>query len=52
MSPSNVQLESAIVLHGPKDLRLEKRPLWPPAPGEVQVAIMATGLCGSDCKNI
>lgn len=52
MSPSDVQLTTAVVLHGPKDLRLEKRPLWPPASGEVQVAIMATGLCGSDRKLI
>ncbi|CAO1623181.1 unnamed protein product [Parajaminaea phylloscopi] len=36
------------VLHGPKDLRIEERPCAPPGPGEVQVRVKATGLCGSD----
>ncbi|OAP65143.1 hypothetical protein AYL99_01115 [Fonsecaea erecta] len=38
----------ALVLHGMNDLRLETRP--PPIlqPGEVQIAIKATGICGSD----
>lgn len=54
----------ALVLHGAKDLRLvstpsppdaieytndqESKPCPPPADAEVQVAIRATGLCGSD----
>ncbi|KAI9042976.1 NAD(P)-dependent alcohol dehydrogenase [Aspergillus affinis] len=38
----------ALVLHGAKDLRLESKPVAQPAPSEVQVAIRATGLCGSD----
>ncbi|KAG9776551.1 sorbitol dehydrogenase-like protein, partial [Aureobasidium melanogenum] len=38
----------ALVLHGAKDLRLETRPQPTLRPGEVQVAIKATGLCGSD----
>ncbi|KAF9890383.1 hypothetical protein FE257_006051 [Aspergillus nanangensis] len=38
----------ALVLHGAKDLRLESRPIPPPTPNEVQIAIRATGLCGSD----
>ena len=38
----------ASVLHGPKDLRLEKRTLGLPGPTELQIAIRATGLCGSD----
>ncbi|KAI5860972.1 sorbitol dehydrogenase [Durotheca rogersii] len=38
----------ASVLHGPKDLRVETRELPAPGPGEVQVAVKATGLCGSD----
>ncbi|KAM0321595.1 hypothetical protein ACHAQA_010021 [Verticillium albo-atrum] len=38
----------AQVLYGPKDLRLEHRPIDVPAPGEVQVAMRATTLCGSD----
>ncbi|CAK7271345.1 hypothetical protein SEPCBS119000_004555 [Sporothrix epigloea] len=44
-SPSVVQ---ASVLHGAKDLRLETRELASPAADEVQVAVRATGLCGSD----
>ncbi|KAJ4468918.1 GroES-like protein [Lentinula aciculospora] len=38
----------AAVLHGPKDLRLEPRLLWAPEPGQCQVEVKATGLCGSD----
>lgn len=45
---STVPRQSAVVLHGPKDLRIEERPRWPPASGECQVEIQATGLCGSD----
>ncbi|KAJ5902739.1 hypothetical protein N7495_003267 [Penicillium taxi] len=39
---------TALVLHGAKDLRLEKRDVTPPTGSEVQVAIQATGICGSD----
>ncbi|GFF23486.1 probable D-xylulose reductase A [Aspergillus udagawae] len=39
---------AALVLHGAKDLRLESRPISPPTGSEVQVAVRATGLCGSD----
>lgn len=35
-------------LHAAKDLQLETRALPPPGPGEVQVAIRSTTLCGSD----
>jgi hypothetical protein len=35
-------------LHGPKDLRTESRPIEAPGLGEVQIAIRATTLCGSD----
>ena len=42
------QLCRASVLHGPKDLRLEEKTLEPPNSTELQVAIKATGLCGSD----
>jgi L-iditol 2-dehydrogenase len=35
-------------LHGASDLRCESRELPPPGPDEVQVAIQATTLCGSD----
>ncbi|KAF2808882.1 GroES-like protein [Mytilinidion resinicola] len=38
----------ASVLHGAKDLRIESRSLFPPNADELQVAIRATGLCGSD----
>ncbi|EAW07395.1 NAD(P)-dependent alcohol dehydrogenase [Aspergillus clavatus NRRL 1] len=38
----------ALVLHGAKDLRLESRSISPPTGSDVQVAIRATGLCGSD----
>ncbi|MQA06869.1 MAG: alcohol dehydrogenase catalytic domain-containing protein [Streptosporangiales bacterium] len=36
------------VLHGAKDLRLERRPAPRPAAGEALVAVEAVGLCGSD----
>ncbi|KAJ9218070.1 hypothetical protein DTO166G4_461 [Paecilomyces variotii] len=38
----------ALVLHGAKDLRLESREIPSPTGSEVQIAIRATGLCGSD----
>ncbi|KAF3036856.1 hypothetical protein E8E12_008192 [Didymella heteroderae] len=50
--PSRHYLKSssvvASVLHGPRDLRLETRSISDPSLGELQVAIKATGLCGSD----
>ncbi|KZT25627.1 GroES-like protein [Neolentinus lepideus HHB14362 ss-1] len=48
MSPVAFPTQNAVVLYGPKDLRLEERPQWPPRQNEAQVAVMATGLCGSD----
>lgn len=51
MSPIALATQHAAVLHGPKDLRIEERTLWPPAQGQVQVAVKATGLCGSDCTS-
>ncbi|KAF9225880.1 GroES-like protein [Gyrodon lividus] len=48
MSPAQVYTQRAAVLHGPKDLRLEDRPIWPPQYNHAQVAIKTTGLCGSD----
>ena len=50
MSPIALPTQRAAVLHGAKDLRLEDRTLWPPHQGQAQVAVMSTGLCGSDCK--
>ncbi|MCJ1433037.1 hypothetical protein MMC27_002396 [Xylographa pallens] len=38
----------ALVLHGPKDLRIVTRSLPHPAATELQIAIRSTGLCGSD----
>ncbi|KAF2085244.1 GroES-like protein [Saccharata proteae CBS 121410] len=38
----------ASVLHGPRDLRLETRTISDPEPHELQIAIKATGICGSD----
>ncbi|GKZ21655.1 hypothetical protein AbraIFM66951_002315 [Aspergillus brasiliensis] len=48
MTVNSTSTTQALVLHGAKDLRLESRPLSPPTGSEVQVAIRATGLCGSD----
>ncbi|KIV81553.1 hypothetical protein PV11_03729 [Exophiala sideris] len=45
---SSTETVQALVLHGAKDLRLETRPQPAPRPGEVQIAVKATGLCGSD----
>ena len=42
------KLCKASILHGPRDMRLENRTLEPPNPTELQIAIKATGLCGSD----
>ncbi|KAH6996471.1 chaperonin 10-like protein [Ilyonectria sp. MPI-CAGE-AT-0026] len=39
---------SASVLHGPRDLRLESRTIEAPGADELQIAIKATGICGSD----
>ncbi|CEO59267.1 Putative Sorbitol dehydrogenase [Penicillium brasilianum] len=39
---------TALVLHGAKDLRLEKRTVPAPTGADIQVAVTATGLCGSD----
>jgi L-idonate 5-dehydrogenase len=38
----------AIVIHAPKDLRVETRPAPEPGPGQVAVRIRAGGICGSD----
>ncbi|KAF6839986.1 sorbitol dehydrogenase [Colletotrichum musicola] len=44
---TGVQVQTS-VLHGARDIKLEERDLPALAPGEVQVAVKATGLCGSD----
>ncbi len=38
----------AVVIHGPKDLRIEQRDDEPVGPGQVAVAVEAGGICGSD----
>lgn len=38
----------AVVIHGPRDLRVEERAAERPGRGEVEVAIEAGGICGSD----
>lgn len=38
----------ALVIHAPRDLRLEEREAPAPGPGEVRVRIAAGGVCGSD----
>lgn len=49
MSPAQlIPTQRAAVLYGPKDLRLEDRPVWPPQYNHAQVAVRTTGLCGSD----
>ena len=48
MSPVALHQQHAAVLHGPKDLRIDDRTLWPPQHGQAQVAVVSTGLCGSD----
>lgn len=39
---------NASVLHGPRDLRLERRTIEEPGLGELQIAVKTTGICGSD----
>ncbi|MEM9144882.1 MAG: L-idonate 5-dehydrogenase [Pseudomonadota bacterium] len=38
----------AIVIHAPKDLRIEERDAAEPGPGEVRVRLAMGGVCGSD----
>ncbi|KYG99092.1 L-idonate 5-dehydrogenase, partial [Bradyrhizobium sp. DOA1] len=38
----------AVVIHAPKDLRIDSYPDAAPAPGEVRVRIANGGICGSD----
>ncbi|RVT85907.1 L-idonate 5-dehydrogenase [Rhodobacteraceae bacterium CCMM004] len=38
----------SVVLHAPRDLRLEESAPPPPGPGEVAVRLAAGGICGSD----
>lgn len=47
MGVDGVQIRAS-VLHGAKDLRIESRTCPAPSASEIQVAVRATGLCGSD----
>ncbi|KAI5843577.1 chaperonin 10-like protein [Tricharina praecox] len=47
-SPKTEDLILSSVLHGPKDLRIQKIDLPPPKPDELQIQIRSTTLCGSD----
>ena len=38
----------SIVIHAPKDLRVEETPMQAPGTGEVAVRLAAGGVCGSD----
>lgn len=38
----------SLVIHAPKDLRIEEQAVSPPGPGEVQITMAAGGICGSD----
>lgn len=40
----------AVVCHGPRDYRLESRPVPVPGPGEALVRVEAVGICASDLK--
>ncbi|WP_417604914.1 L-idonate 5-dehydrogenase [Primorskyibacter flagellatus] len=38
----------ALVIHAPKDLRIEDRDVTPPQAGEVQITMATGGICGTD----
>ncbi|WP_300037362.1 L-idonate 5-dehydrogenase [uncultured Roseobacter sp.] len=38
----------SVVIHAPKDLRIEEQKAPEPGPGEVGIAVAAGGICGSD----
>ncbi|HEY3688087.1 MAG TPA: alcohol dehydrogenase catalytic domain-containing protein [Streptosporangiaceae bacterium] len=40
----------AAVLHGPRDIRVEERPVPSPGPGEVLIKVAVCGTCGTDLK--
>ncbi|KLO14417.1 GroES-like protein [Schizopora paradoxa] len=48
MSPVAIPTQLAVVCHGPRDLHVEERVVWPPLNNQATVAIASTGLCGSD----
>lgn len=38
----------ALVIHAPKDLRIEDHDVTPPQPGDVQITMATGGICGTD----
>jgi L-iditol 2-dehydrogenase len=40
----------AVIFHGPRDIRLEERPVPEPGPGEIVVKVGAALTCGTDFK--
>lgn len=38
----------SIVIHGPKDLRIEEQQAESPGPGQVEIKLASGGICGSD----
>ena len=48
MSPVAIPTQLAVVCHGPRDLHVEERVVWPPLNNQATVAVASTGLCGSD----
>ena len=40
----------AVVIAAPKTVRLETRPERPPAPGQVAIRVLGTGICGTDLE--
>jgi threonine dehydrogenase-like Zn-dependent dehydrogenase len=45
-----MQTMLAVVTHGPRDYRIEERPVPEPAPGEAIIEVGAVGICSSDMK--
>jgi len=39
---------TAAILYGPRDIRIEDRTIWAPDAAHVQIQVASTGLCGSD----
>src|SRR5215472_2143603 len=48
--PGRMTAMRAAMLHGPRDLRIEGPESLAPAPGEVVVRVVASGLCGTDYR--
>ncbi|XP_064651301.1 sorbitol dehydrogenase-like [Lineus longissimus] len=47
---ATMDMNLGLVLHGPKDMRLEHVPISDVGENEVEVAIASVGICGSDIK--